>query len=118
MKAWLTYAGAGVLVIGAGLLVASFFLTERAYDAAWRGGVIAYVVQLVAFAALLRARGRTERAFLLGWAGGIALRFGAVLGTGLLLKASDTPLGPVLISLVAFLFVLALLEPLFLRMAE
>ena len=118
MKAWLADAGAALALTGAGILGASLFLSARAYEGAWRGGVIAYAVQLIAFAVLVKVRGRNERAFLLGWAGGIALRFGAVVGTGLILRSGATPMGPVLISMVAILFVLALLEPLFLRMAD
>ena len=118
MNAWLSYALGAAVVVGLGLIGASFFVSDRALTAVWLAGALAYVVQMLAFAVLLRVRGRDERAFLMGWAGGMALRFVTVVAVALWATRSFDPATPLLIGLVGFVFVLVLLEPLFLRIAE
>jgi hypothetical protein len=115
VKAWLMYAaaGAGVAVVGAGL--AALLLDAEAARAVWFSAVVAWLVQLAAFAGLLLVRGRNEL-FLMGWLLGLALRFIAVgLVAFWLSRDPILPLQPALLSLVAFVFVLLLLEPIFLR---
>jgi hypothetical protein len=95
--------------------VATLVLDTAAARAVWLSAAIAWVVQLAAFAGLVLVRGRNEL-FLLGWLVGLALRFLSVLLMALWLSSEPVvPIRPALISLVGFVFVLALLEPLFLR---
>lgn len=118
MNAWLAYVLAAAVAVGLAVVGASLFVPDRAVSALWIAAAIAYVVQLLAFAVLLRARGRGERAFLYSWAGGMALRFVTVVAVALWATRFYTPAAPLLLGLVGFVFVLVLLEPLFLRIAE
>jgi hypothetical protein len=72
-------------------------------------------LQLAAFALLLAVREKPHL-FMGGWLGGMILRFG---GLGLVLywasRTSVLPRTPLVIGLVGFVFVLLLLEPVFLR---
>ncbi len=78
---------------------------------------IAWPVQLVAFGALMA--GRKSGGFVAGWSGGIALRFAAVGAAALWVTRVDGPdPASLLVSLVGFVFVLVLLEPLFLRLTN
>jgi hypothetical protein len=115
VKAWLSYAGAGLVVVLAGAALAMVFVAPRAAGAVWFSAGVAWVLQLIAFAGLIAVRERAEL-FLVGWLGGLVLRFGVVgLVAFWLTRSAVFPLGPVLVSLVAFVFVLLLMEPLFLR---
>ena len=115
MKAWLAYAGVGLIVTLAGAGVGTLLMPAPAMGAVWFGAVVAYVLQLIAFAALIAVRERSEL-FLLGWLGGLVLRFGVVGLVAFWLSRREVfPLAPALLSLVAFVFVLLLMEPLFLR---
>jgi hypothetical protein len=118
MNAWLAYAIGAALLLAGGILVASFFLSDRDVTSLWLAGGIAYAVQLLAFAVLVRARGRNERAFLLSWAGGIGLRFLTVLSLAMWARNAYASAATLLIGLVAMMFVLVLLEPLFMRIVE
>jgi hypothetical protein len=115
VKAWLAYAGAGAAVTLAGAVVAVLVAGAEARGAVWFAAAVAYVLQLAAFGALVAVRGRSEL-FLLGWLGGLVLRFAGLGVVAYWLSRSDAfPLAPALLSLVAFVFVLLLMEPLFLR---
>ncbi|MFO7894389.1 MAG: hypothetical protein R6U63_11700 [Longimicrobiales bacterium] len=82
--------------------------------AAW----IAWPVQLAAFGALLAGRAR-EVGFVAGWVGGMALRFAAVGAAAVWVTRVEGPdPASLLVSLVGFVFVLVLLEPLFLRLTN
>jgi CHASE2 domain-containing sensor protein len=106
-------ASLGVVAVGAGL--AALLLEPATARAVWFAGGIAWVVQVAAFAGMLAVRGRNEL-FLMGWLLGLALRFMAVgLVAFWLTRDPVLPLAPALLSLVAFVFVLLLLEPMFLR---
>ena len=95
----------------AGLL--GWVLGAGAARSVWWGAGVAYGVQLVAFAALLRYRDRRE-AFLAVWAGGILARLAVVLaGAYWVMKSSALQPAPALLSLAGFLFVLLLMEPVF-----
>ncbi len=117
-RAWAAYAVSALLVVavlaGVGLLIA---------DATARSGLlvaaaVAWVVQLAAFAGLLAVRDRPGL-FLAGFVGGMLLRVGMVVGAGLWLQASGVfPALPTMIGFVAFLFVLLLLEAVFVRRGE
>ena len=70
---------------------------------------------MVAFAGLLWVRNKTEL-LLAGWVIGMALRFGALGGVAWWLSRSAAlPRAAALLSLVGFVFLLLLLEPVFLR---
>jgi hypothetical protein len=115
VKAWLAYAAAGaaVTVVGAALL--TLLVPGGAVGAVWFAAGLAYALQLVAFAALIVVRGRNEL-FLVGWLGGLVLRFAALgLVAFWLARTPVFPRAAALLSLVAFVFVLLLLEPLFLK---
>jgi hypothetical protein len=115
VKPLLAYAAvaAGLLLLavaGLGLVVGP---EARAALRAAAGG--AFLVQVVAFAMLLAA-GRRTRPFFAAWGGGMALRLLVVSGAAWLAWRGWFPPVPLLIGLVGFLFVLLLLEPLFLRL--
>ena len=113
MRAYLGYAlvGAGVLGVLAGLL--GWLLGPQAARSIWWAAAIAYVVQLAAFAALLKFR-RRATAFLAVWGGGILVRMAVVLAGAYWVMRSDVlEPAPALLGLAGFLFVLVLLEPVF-----
>lgn len=115
MRAWLTYAFASLVVTLAGSGLAAVFADRPTVGAIWFAAAVAWVLQLAAFAALIAVRERNEL-FLIGWLGGLVLRFGAVGVVVFWLSRSEVfPPAPTLLSLVAFVFVLLLMEPLFLR---
>lgn len=107
-------AGAGlVAVVGA---VVVWILGGAAVAAVWWAAGVAYAVQLVAFAALVAVRDRGS-AFFAAWGAGMLVRFGLVLGAAVWLARSEAhPPAAALLSLVGFLFLLLLLEPVFFRL--
>jgi hypothetical protein len=116
VRSWVLYAVAALaitlLISGAAALA----LDAEAARAVWLSAAVAWVVQSAAFAGLVLVRGRNEL-FLLGWLVGLALRFLSVLLMALWLSREPVvPIRPALVSLVGFVFLLALLEPLFLRL--
>jgi hypothetical protein len=115
VKAWLAYAAAALVVTLAGVLIALLLVGPDATRAVWFAAALAYMLQLLSFALLVWVRQRNEL-FLLGWLAGLVLRFGAVGVVAFWLARTPVlPREPALISLVAFVFVLLLMEPLFLR---
>ena len=115
MTAWLAYAGAGLVVVAAGAGLAMLFVSSGEAGAVWFSAGLAWVVQLIAFATLIAVRERNDL-FLMGWLGGLVLRFGVVGVVAFWLsRTAVLPLEAALVSLVAFVFLLLLLEPLFLR---
>jgi hypothetical protein len=114
-RAWRAYAlaafAATIVIAG----ITSAVVSRAALGAVWFSAVLAYGLQLLAFAGLLWVRDEAHR-FLMGWVLGMALRFGAVGGVAWWLSRSAAfPREVALVSLVAFVFTLVLLEPLFLR---
>ncbi len=118
MKAWSRYAGAtAVLGAGLGALVA-WVVPGRDAGSVWVAAGVAWAAQLVAFGALVRVRHRPE-SFIGGWVGGIAVRAVAVVGLAIAVSRSEALVAePALMAAVGFLFVMTLLEPIFLRIAE
>jgi hypothetical protein len=115
VRAWNAYALAALPVLAACAAVTSLLVERAAVPAVWFAAACAYVVQLAAFAGLVRMRDDAYK-FLLGWALGIALRFGALGGVAWWLSRSAAlPRSTALLSLVGFVFLLLLLEPVFLR---
>lgn len=120
MKRWLRYmaVSAGVVALVAGLIVLLF-----GRDVVTPVAVAAGIGLLVQALAAVLLFGTTQAAdpsrFMVGWAGGALLRMMAVVATGLWLTRSTVVAeAPALLSLVTFLFVLTLIEPLFLKTAE
>ena len=115
LKAWLAYAAVGTVAVVLITIVAVLLAEGPAGRAVMVGAAIALVLQLAAFALLVTVRDKPHL-FMAGWLGGMVLRFG---GLGLVLfwasRTTLLPRTPVVISLVGFVFVLLLLEPVFLR---
>ena len=115
MKAWSAYAAAGLAAtaVVAGLVL---WLGNAEMDrAVLIAAGIAYGLQLVAFALLLLMRDSAQL-FLAGWLGGMVLRFGALAACVFWASRTGTiAREPLLLSLVGFVFLLLLLEPVFLR---
>lgn len=113
--AWRAYALCAFAVTA----VAGFVVVQvggfGATGAIWFGTGVAYGLQLIAFGALLAVRDRAQLLFA-GWLTGMVLRFGAV-GVSIfwLSRSAVLPRNPAVISLVGFMFLLLLLEPVFLR---
>jgi hypothetical protein len=115
VRAWFAYAVIGLAVTLAAGLLATLLVAPGSVPAVWFAAGVAYVLQLVAFAILVAVRSRTEL-FMLGWLAGLVLRFAAVGVVAFWLSRDPVfPAEPALLSLVAFVFLLLLLEPLFLR---
>jgi hypothetical protein len=115
IKAWLAYAAAGLLATSLVAIVVIAVSPAQNTRAIITAAVIAYVLQLGAFAALLAVREKNHL-FLAGWLGGMLLRFGVV--GGMLYwstRNAALPVTPLVLSLVGFVFMLLLLEPVFLR---
>ena len=115
IEAWVAYALTALAVTALITLVAALLTAPAARRAIVVAAVIAYLLQLVAFALLLVVRDKTH-VFMAGWLGGMVLRFGA-LGACLYWASRTTvlPREPLMLGLVGFVFLLLLLEPVFLR---
>ncbi len=118
MVSWLAYA-AGSAVLLVGLVVVELAVVGSADPSAvWLAAVVAWSVQLGAYAALLAGR-RRGAGFVVGWASGMLVRFAAVGAVALwVTRKPELDAASALLSLVAFMMVLVLLEPLFLRLAD
>ena len=114
-RAWFAYAATGLVLSGVCAGAASLLLAGAAERAMWLAAAIAYALQLVAFAGMLYGR-RDPNLFLATWLTGMVLRFGAVgLVAWWLARNEALPREAALLSLVGFVFLLLLLEPLFLK---
>lgn len=115
LRAWTAYSLTAAVVTLVGAVLISLVGGAGITRAVWLSAGFAFVLQTVAFAMLLLVRDRTEL-FMAGWLGGMVLRFAAVGGLAFYASRYTTlPLAPLLLSLVAFVFLLLLLEPVFLR---
>jgi hypothetical protein len=115
LREWLLYAAAGLLLVLAAAGAATLLVGAGSVGAVWFAAGIAYLLQLVAFGALVAVRGRSEL-FLAGWLAGLFIRFLTVGVVAFWLRRNPVfPLEPALLSLVAFVFILLILEPVFLR---
>jgi hypothetical protein len=115
VRAWVRYAGvSAVLVV---LLATGVVLVVPGTHAGsvWIAAVVSFAVQLAAFAVLLAGRSR-DLGFAAGWGGGMLLRFGAVGGMAVWVTVRDGyHAESALLSLIGFMMVLVLIEPLFLK---
>lgn len=114
MSASLRYAAAAVAVVGLGTLILWPFLEPAGRQGVLVAAAIVLPVQLVAFALLLRFRGRVK-GFMAAWAGGMALRALAVGAATLLVIRNSEGAVPMLLALAGFFFALLLLEPIYFR---
>lgn len=114
MRTWLLYAGAALVVAVAGGAVGAALVGE-ASSGVWLAAALAYTVQLAAFGLLLWARS-DSRLFLVGWLGGMLVRMGVVAAVAIwVTRTRAYAPAPTLVSLVMFVFVMLLLEPVFLN---
>ena len=118
MTAWISYAATSmVLMVGLAAGVGWLVGPERSAGV-WLAAAVATAVQLPAFAALVVSR-RKGRDFVISWASGMLLRFAAIAGAAYwVTRATNLDGGVTLLSLVGFVFLLVLVEPAFLRLAE
>lgn len=116
MKRWLLYVVVSTAIV-AGCVAGLRPALDDAGDAGllWAGG-IALVVQWVAFGLMLSLRG-DGRGFLMAMAGGAFARLGVLGATGVMSTVVESSVGAeaLLLGLAGFLFLLALLEALFLH---
>ena len=115
LRAWTAYSLTAAVVTVVVAILISLVGGAGITRAVWLSAGFAFALQTVAFAMLLLVRDRTEL-FMAGWLGGMVLRFAAVGGLAFYASRYTTlPLAALLLSLVAFVFLLLLLEPVFLR---
>lgn len=116
MKAWVAYAAVSAALLGFLATGVSLSLPAESAAGVWLAAAVAYPVQLLAFGALVATHG-SGVGFLVGWGGGMALRLASVAAVAFwVLRRGTVPAAPALLSLVGFVFVLVLLEPLFLKL--
>ena len=109
------YAGAGLALVA--LMTAGLwpFLEQPSRRGVLTAGMIAVPVQVAAFAVLHRYRDAGNR-FLMAWAGGMVLRVLSVTLVAVVVVQTGMSGGvALLLALAGFLFVLLLLEPIYLR---
>ena len=110
----LWYASACAAVVVGGVAGAAALLDPTALIGVLAAGAIALPIQIVGFALMARAPAGSN-AFLAAWVGGMLVRLLVVGVTGVgLVALPDLPPAPTLVGLVAFFFVMLLMEPLFL----
>lgn len=115
MKAWLEYAVAAMVVMVASAAVVALVVAPSDRGAVMFAAALSYAVQLGAFALLLSVRDNPKM-FMIGWAGGMVIRFVTVgVVAAVLARTALFPKRPVLLSLIGFVIMLTLLEPVFLR---
>jgi hypothetical protein len=115
LRSWLAYSVVGAALTIAVALLVSWLGGAEISKAVWLAASFAWVLQMLAFALLLLVRDQASL-FMAGWLGGMMLRFGAVAGLAFYASRFTTlPLAALLLSLVGFVFLLLLLEPVFLR---
>ncbi len=114
MKRGLAFAGlAAVLIFGGAWGITVLRPGAEMARAVWSSAVIAFAVQLASFAI---AKPFVASNPIAGWGLGALLRFAVVLVQAFVgIRALGLASGPALVSLVGFLFVTMIVEPLFLR---
>lgn len=117
MRALLWYGAACAVFLGTAGSVVIALVPAADASSVWLAAAIAWPVQVLAFWVLLL--GREASGFMIGWGLGMALRFAAVgVAAVVLTRTTGHDPATALVSLVGFVFVLVLLEPLFLRLAD
>lgn len=116
MRALAAYGVASAALLAAMAVLVVTVVEADGAAVRW-AAVIAWPVQVAAFAALVK--GRKGLGFMAAWTSGMALRF-AVVGAAAIwvTRSAGLDAASLLVSLVGFVFVLVLLEPLFLRLTD
>jgi hypothetical protein len=115
VKAPLKYAGWGAVGVAIVILALWPVLDPAGRRGLLTAAAIALPVQVMAFAGLVRVRGRVN-GFLAVWVGGTLLRVGVVAVTAFFaIRGGGEGLAPLLLGLAGFFFGLLLLEPVFFR---
>jgi hypothetical protein len=116
---WLRYmAVSAAVVLLLGGLIVLVFGREQLEPVAVAAGIGLVVQALAAVLLFLNGGfgGADPSRFVVGWASGALLRMMAVAATGFwLVRTQAVAEAPALLSMVLFLFVLTLIEPLFLK---
>lgn len=111
------YAVTGLVAVAAAGALLWPWLGEQGRTGLVVAGVVAWGVQVPAFAALVATRSRTKR-FLAAWGAGTVVRMAVILLAALaVVRMPALPPMPTLLALAGFLFGLLLLEPVFFRKA-
>jgi hypothetical protein len=117
MSASVRYGTASLVVLALVTLALWPFLDSAGRSGVLAAALVAFPVQVAAFAMLVRQKGRTT-GFMAAWAGGMALRAVALLLVTVLVVRSGTQSAiPMLLSLAGFFFALLLLEGFFFKEA-
>jgi hypothetical protein len=115
VKALLRYLALSATLVGLLAIVLAHWVVPAAGTAIWVAAGLAFLVQAVAFTVLVLSRG-SGTGILIAWGGGTLLRLVAVLGVALWVARSEyLPVAPLLLSMAGFLFLLLMLEPVFIR---
>lgn len=114
MSAVLRYGFLCIALVGAAVLLAALALGRDDLPGLLTAAAVALPVQIALFAGMSRAAPGTN-AFLAAWVGGMLARMAVVGLVALALHRSPgLPEAPTLVGLVAFFFMMVLLEPRFL----
>ena len=115
MSALSRYALTALLVVGLGSAVLWVFLDDAGRRGVMLAGLTTYPVQVIAFALLLRGRGKPS-GFFVWWGAGMVLRVAVVVVVGVASwRFESVDPASLLMSLVGFFFVMVLMEPAFLK---
>ena len=115
MRQAVRYAVTALVVLSVAVIGLWPWLDARGRLGILAAALVAYPVQVTAFALLLRQRDR-DNWFLAVWAGGTVVRFGVILAAAFVVVGSERiATAPMLLALAVFFFGLLLLEPVFMR---
>ncbi len=113
MKRIAAFTLASVALMAGAVLVMQVLVKDgAARRAVWVAALVAVLVQTAGFAV---ARSLARDNVMAGWGLGVLLRFAAVFVMAFVAPSVGLPLGATLTSLVVFLFLSTLIEPLFLK---
>jgi len=115
VSASLRYGVAAAAVVALLTLVLWPFLEPGDRQAVLVAAAVALPIQIVAFAVLVRFRGRVS-GFMAAWAGGMAVRAIAVVTVAFfVIRSGAEGAVPMLLALAGFFFALLMLEPVYFR---
>lgn len=115
MRGTFAYGGTALLALAALVLGIGSLLGDDSRTGLAVAAAVAWVVQVVSFAALSALR-RTTKGFLAAWAGGTVARMMVILvAAWFVTRQPGLPPAPTLLGLAGFFFGLLLIEPLFLE---
>jgi fatty acid desaturase len=116
VKRWSIYAGLSATLVATASAI-GFMFEPPARGGIWLGLGSAWAVQALAFGVLIAVTSRRAQHVMAGWTVGTFLRLAALALLAWLTLGGvvDLPAAPTLMSLIAALFVLLLLEPVVFR---